>query len=315
MRVLRQIAVFVAAGLLVLAGCKDKDVEEPEEVWCLDFPIDNCSLPDNGDTLRVLAIGNSFTDDPTFYLGDIVEASGIDEKKLCVYVATVGGTDLDYWRSVYESGGRCRLRRVAGCDTVVVREGSLSEVVGQDWDVVVLQQLSTKSGDYVTYNPSLRRLMEKVRRDCPNDSVAFVWQETWSWWKDYGAEGPTEGGGAEDIAMAVCQMVENEGIDIVIPSGEAVQMAREAKIDTVKSMTIDGRHIGRGAGRYLLACTWYESLVAPVFGVSVLGNNQRTFNDTTITDEVALRCQKCAVEAVNRWGERKLVKRNKRKDN
>ena len=72
-------------------GGESGDVQEPEEYLGLRFPIENGALQEGADTLRILAIGNSFTDDPTFYLGGVVGASGIDQKRVCVYALTVGG--------------------------------------------------------------------------------------------------------------------------------------------------------------------------------------------------------------------------------
>ena len=102
-------------------------------------------------------------------------------------------------------------------------------------------------------------------------------------------------------------MMVKDGIDIIIPSCEAVQMARRMKISPEKSLTEDGRHIRIGAGRYLLACTWYEALIAPVFGVGVVGNTERHFDGGTIADDIAEKCQWCAAESVLRW--RNRVKR------
>ena len=57
--------LLVLAGLLLALGlsAQEKYVNYP--------------LPENPDTLRILAIGNSFSDDATQYLPDLLEAAGI----------------------------------------------------------------------------------------------------------------------------------------------------------------------------------------------------------------------------------------------
>ncbi len=53
----------IATAILVSAGLKAQPANNP--------------LPSNPDTLRILAIGNSFSDDGTEYLPGLLEAAGI----------------------------------------------------------------------------------------------------------------------------------------------------------------------------------------------------------------------------------------------
>ena len=67
----------------------------------------------------------------------------------------------------------------------------------------------------------------------------------------------------------------------------------------VYQLTRDGFHLSRQHGRYIAACTWFESLIKPVFGKSVKGN-PCLLEDTeySITKKDARLCQKCAIKAV-----------------
>ncbi len=58
-------------------------------------------------------------------------------------------------------------------------------------------------------------------------------------------------------------------------------------------------HLTRQFGRYIAACTWFEAIIKPVLGKSVLGNGY-TLRDTeySITPKDARLCRKCAVRAV-----------------
>ena len=97
-------------------------------------------------------------------------------------------------------------------------------------------------------------------------------------------------------------------VPVVIPSGVAVQMARETRLNNenrvpadskVYQLTRDGFHLSRQHGRYIAACVWFESLIKPTLGKSVKGNPY-LLEDTeySITKKDAKLCQKCAIKAV-----------------
>ena len=55
----------------------------------IQFPITNNPLPKDSDSLRVLLIGNSFTYDLTRFIGNILQASGIDNNTHELYWRTI----------------------------------------------------------------------------------------------------------------------------------------------------------------------------------------------------------------------------------
>ena len=67
-------------------------------------------------------------------------------------------------------------------------------------------------------------------------------------------------------------------------------------------MTRDGTHCGYGLAQYTAACCYYESLIAPRCGISVLGNSARIdvsakesmYPSVNVTDENALIAQEAA---------------------
>ena len=194
-----------------------------------------------------------------------------------------------------------------------VTKGTLKELFAQNWDVVVFQQISTKSYDYATFNPYLTNLIFHVKEDCPNKQVLIAWQMTWSYWKDFSISRPKGEQGWQDIVDATKEMMHNVGIRIIIPTGTAIENARHSFLNTAYDLTDDGRHLCRGVGRYVAACTWFEALLKPVFDVSVVGNGARyyeadrqaeSFNyeaPLVDTDETAEACQWMAKMAVSQW--------------
>lgn len=298
--------------LLFVMSCNADDNDETVG-WSLSFPIANNPLPQN-DTLRVLAIGNSFTIDAVSYLGDIVAKSGVDRSKCCVYATTLPNRSLEQWSAIWLNGDTITAKHYAGSITMPISQAPLREVVAQPWDVIVLQQRSSLSDDYSSFNPYLRNLVSGMLKECTNKRVSFAWQFTWSYWEGYtDAKHPKENEGYEAILSAVQQMCLNDGIDIIIPSGIAVQEARNSELNNAKSFTLDGRHITYGLGRYVIACTWFEAIFTPVYGISVLGNTSihtlsayekdNDQNAVSVTAENREACQRCAVKAVERAAE------------
>ena len=143
------------------------------------------------------------------------------------------------------------------------------ELLREPWDVVVLQQCSKQSDNYSFYSPHADMLVNTIRQECPNPEVKLAWHMTWSHALTFSCK-PYSRKGWKNIGEAVQQLIGGGGFDVLIPSGTAIQNAR-AFTDDYQELTRDGTHIAYGAGHYLLGLTWFETLVAPAFGVSLMG--------------------------------------------
>lgn len=269
----------------------------------------NNPLPLWQDTLKVLAIGNSFTIDPLAYLDDLVTASRITASNICIYSLTESSTSLGSWVEKYESGDTVEIVRRVGSATMGVTSGTMADILAQNWDVVTLQQLSSLSNDYTSYNPDLTKMIGYIRRNCVNQKVAIAWQSTWSYAEVLGRE-PKGVGGWEAIVDATKKMEQTDGIDIIIPTGTAIQNARNTSLNTNGEMTRDGQHLAYGVGRYVAAATWFQTLVSPIFGVNVLGNTathdttgeSSTYEAVSVTAANRGLCQECAFAAtIDMW--------------
>ena len=293
-----------------------------QEIWTADSvfryqlsDIDSISfshgvkhdLPSSGH-LKVLAIGNSFVYEPIAYLDTLVKASGIDRNQLCVYSAVRNSASLEYWANTCENGDSVSLTRRTGEVTMPLQKAPLKELLEQDWDVVTVQQVSTLSQNLEYISPYLPYLVNQIRKHCPNKDVVIAWQQVWSDWnEEYGMEKALEDW--EKINTVVV-LTSNYGIDMIIPTGTTMQNARAIELNTPHGLTRDGKHLAYGVGRYLAACTWFEALIAPVYGVTVVGNTavhaiteseqaSSTYEAVPVTDENRTLCQQCAAAAVN----------------
>ncbi|MBO4777535.1 MAG: DUF4886 domain-containing protein [Bacteroidales bacterium] len=284
----------------------------------IQFPITNNPLPKDSDSLRVLMIGNSFTFDLTRVIGNILRASGIDNNTCCVYILWESGASLTHWDKWYIEKDTFKLSKMGGNLDAAITEGTVQELLSQNWDVVSLQQTSNYSTDIDSYSPYLYDMIRYIKQDCANKNVSICWQLTWSYWDGIDKIVPKEEEGWKEIVATADKMISKYGIDIIIPSGTAVENARKTRLNTPHSLTRDGHHMAYGAGQYLLACTLFETIFKPIYNVSILTNWARPaipqeykddskYEYVDVTDETAYLCQQCAIAAVEDWHSITLV--------
>lgn len=280
----------------------------------------NYPLPASVDTLRILAVGNSFSDDGTEYLPDLLEASGIHNVILArLYI---GGCSLEQHCLEYENDTKDYVyskstenRWVKAGEKVSLRDALHDE----KWDIVTIQQTSGLSGIYDSYKRWIPRLLETIRLEVQNPKASIVWHQTWAYAvnSDHG-KFPLYDRNQQKMYSAIVDCVKRASVEfnlsIVIPSGDAIQIARKTRLNNkgevpestkVYDLTRDGYHLNRQFGRYIAACTWFEALIRPIFGISVLSNTccLRSTEFSLDASDAAL-CQQCAVKAVAEWNMR-----------
>lgn len=286
--------------LIVLAAIA-ATLSLPAQEKYVNFP-----LPENPDTLRILAIGNSFSDDATQYLPDLLEAAGIHN--VILGRLYIGGCTLERHCKEYETNGHeyVYLKSTKNkWETVKkYKEGRFMDGLGDEpWDIITMQQGSPKSGRWDSYDPWLGNLIGIVRKECSNPKAAIVWHQTWAYSRTY-----TNRSFAnyaydqqymfDSIQLCVDKAREQYNIPVVIPSGPAVQMLRGTWLNTDKDLTRDGFHMSYREGRYATACVWFEALIKPTLGVSVKGNSFRNSGENEVSDKEAALMQKTAIKAV-----------------
>lgn len=290
---------------MVLLVCVQCDKQELEPVP-IDYNHVRNELPTGRGSLKVLAIGNSFTDDPMAYLDAIVRASGIDQSGLCIYSTVKISASLEDWAKTLQKGSEVTITRRAGSLEMPVKQAPLKELLAQDWDVVTIQQVSTQAQDEGKLQPGLPYLVYHIRENCPNKNVVIAWQQIWSYWNGNLDSSVSDWSRITEVV----KLTSNYGVDMVIPTGTAIQNARGTALNTAHGLTRDGKHLAFGVGRYVAACTWFEALIAPVFNVSVVGNTaihsitdseqaNSQYETVAVTDYNRTLCQQCAAAAVS----------------
>lgn len=244
------------------------------------------------DTLRVLAIGNSFSVDAVE--NNLHEIAVADGSVLVIGNMYIGGCSLErHHRNMKADADAYSYRKVSADGKRTVREAtSLSFALADEtWDVVTLQQSSPLSGKLETYEPFLGELYAYVHEAAP--SAKIMWHQTWAYsanathkaFPDYDMSTQKM---YEAIVSASRSVCERYGMEI-IPSGTAVQNMRGTAFRD--NVTRDGYHLNQTAGRYIAAMTWYESLT----GRDVTDNS---YQGTRLEPERAALARKAAHMAV-----------------
>lgn len=276
--------------------------------------IENYPLPSDPDTLRILAVGNSFSDDGTEYLPGLLESAGIHN--VIVARLYIGGCSLERHCDEYAKGlnNYVYSKSVNNRWVVVSKNAALVDgLKDEPWDVITIQETSGRTGLYETYKEWIPRLVDIIRKEALNPRATIAWHETWAYssnsshgmFKLYDRDQEKMYNG---IVECVNRASEEFNLPVVIPSGEAIQIARGTRLNNesevpsdckVYQLTRDGYHLTRQFGRYIAACAWFETLIRPVLGKSVKGNSY-ILRDTeySITPSDARLCQKIAVKAV-----------------
>lgn len=278
---------------------------DSEYVYTSHAYFHNHPLPIGKKSLRVLAIGNSYTQDAVWYARDILAAAGVDSESYSIYMVIHEAASLQYWWEQAEQNSEVNPIYLGGAH-MLVENGTLAELLAQEWDVVTLQQSSELSINHLTFNPYLHNLIDFVQSHCPNPDVTLAWQMAWSY-NDVVVPGLSNYERWLLIANTTLEMETEDGIDVLIPVGTAIQNARNTELDSESQLTRDGWHLDYGIGRYIAACTWVQSLYGPVYDLTVMGNTALPVIDSNrpkryvsqpVTEENRGTAQHCAVEAV-----------------
>lgn len=235
--------------------------------------------------IKVLSIGNSFSQDAQRYLHDIAKHEGVDMQTVNLFR---GGCPLErHYRNMM--GDRpdydLQLNGYDAAFKVTIKDALLS----RNWDYITIQQASRVSFEEEEYYPYATELIAYVRKMCPKAKVLV--HQTWAYaddsdrLKNVGFEKYDEM--FDGVKKCYYSLAEAIGADGVIPCGEALQAALKKGAPKVHR---DTAHASMGIGRFILALTWYKYITK-----NSIDNVKFNLFDEEVTDEE----YKIAIEAVN----------------
>lgn len=245
-------------------------------------------------TLKILAIGNSFSRDAIEQ--NLHELAAADGDTAVIGNLFIGGCSLERHLNNVRDDRHDYVYRKIGADGKMTEKtkASVKEALDDDnWDYISVQQASPFSGKYDTYEASLPGLLDYVRTNAPAKSQIILHQ-TWAYqqgaphsgFRNYGNDQMTM---YRAIVDANNRAADLGKIKIIVPAGTAVQNARTSFIGD--NMNRDGYHLDLGVGRFTAACAWYEKL----FGNDVSKNSYLPENMSADLAAVARRAAHAAV--------------------
>ncbi len=246
-------------------------------------------------TIKVLAIGNSFSEDAIEQ--NLYELAKADDVDMIIGNLYIGGCPLKrHWDNADNDKPAYRYRKI-GLDGNRVQKDNekLSDAISEEnWDYISLQQASGVSGLYESYEPFLSNLVAYVKHLAPKAKI--IWHQTWAYSQnsthnEFSNYHNSQAEMYEKIMEAAKQAVKKHKMKKVVPSGTAVQNARQTYIGD--TMNRDGFHLNFVYGRYTAACTWYETIT----GKKVLGN---TYAPAGMDSRLIATCQQAAHDAVKK---------------
>ena len=240
--------------------------------------------------IKLLSIGNSFSQDVTRYLYGIARADGVEMKIVNLYI---GGCSLSrHYRNMLSEGREYsyELNGMKSGLWVSMKEALLSD----EWDYVTIQQQSLKSTDYETFVPYLDALAAYVRKMAPMAKILL--HQTWGYepLSQKLIESPFETHEEmfAQIREAYAKAADAIDADGILCSGETVLLANQIGAPCPYR---DGFHLSKGFGRYLCGLVWYAMLT----GNDPISNPFDDF-DVELSEDAVNQAKQIAAEIVKK---------------
>lgn len=242
--------------------------------------------------LKILCIGNSFSEDTTAHLAQIALCSGFTKVKIGnLYV---GGCSINkHCLHAKQDLPAYRYDVNEGNGWITTPDYKMSDAIKSDnWDWISIQHGTGDKSRYTELSSyeNLPWLIDYVKNLAPNAKIAF--NMTWVGEPDFHHEEIEYYNGNqlliyEKIAELTKEhIVTMTGIDAVSPTGTAIQNARTAKIGL---LTRDGYHLSLDVGRYIAAMTFLKALTGAQVSDAAFINDEhiRTVSVKAVNDAIA----------------------------
>ena len=209
--------------------------------------------------MKILSIGNSFSQDAQKWIYKLAQKNGVDVECTNLFI---GGCSLEmHYTNVKENNAYYDLEHNG---EKTGRKISISDALYMEkWDVITLQQVSTLSGKYSSYEPYLSFLAKTVRNAQPDAKLYF--HQTWAYESDVKNPYDDNQGKMYSCIKEATETAAKSIDALLLPSGTAIQILR----DTVPefnygngglSLCRDGKHLSLDYGRFTATATWLHTL-------------------------------------------------------
>ena len=231
---------------------------QPDEESKPSEPPITSAVPES---LKVLAIGNSFSTDAMEYLYQVAKACGVKTVVLGNLYYSGCSLDTHYSYAFTNSASYTYYKNTTGSWKNTKNYKFADAVTDEDWDYITIQQTSKTCGIASSYG-KLSSLCNIIRSK--NETAELVWHMTWAYQQDSTHSSfPKYDNDQIKMYNMIIDCVENSVLSTpyfsrVIPTGTAIQNARTSFYGD--HLTRDGYHLDKNIGRYIAALTYFAAL-------------------------------------------------------
>ena len=236
--------------------------------------------------MNILCVGNSFAVDASTYVHQIAKSIGYD---INIHVLYIPGCPIDrHWNNFLSKKSEYEFY-VNGSKTPEFYGDIFQGLKYTNYDFVTFQQRSGDSVDAKTFFPELTLLMDGIRK---YSNAKYLLHKTWSYAKDfshekYGSNPLNQEAMDNDIRNAYLGVSKKSDIPYIIPSGEAIRLARLRFGDDLNR---DGYHLNE-RGRTLVGILWVFYLLGKSdFDLSKFTPSGFSYDDKTPAVEKSEIC-------------------------
>ena len=213
--------------------------------------------------MKILCVGNSFSEDTTYYVAEI--ATNLGFTNTLIANLYIGGCPIhQHYEHLKNQAPAYRYDRNDGTGWVSTPDYAIPDAVkAEEWDWIVIQHGSGYGSqytgeDYYRHLPSLAQEL----RDVASKNTKIAFNLTWVGEPTYDhPEMVAFDRDQERLFHTICeitQRVVTPYVDTVCQTGTAVQNARTTALNP--RLNRDGYHLGWDAGRYLAGLAFLRAL-------------------------------------------------------
>ena len=232
--------------------------------------------------IKILAIGNSFSQDATVYLEGF-------SNELFVRNAYIGGCSIERHINELNSDSKVYEYQANGVKNGIELYSLKDIIASEKWDYITVQQVSGLSGIESSYKPYLQELLNYLHT---NTTAKIVFHQTWAYNKDF-----TDDSFAkynydfefmhDSIVKTTTKIASDYNLPI-IKTGEFIYNLKKYDVFNKEkggiSLHRDGFHLGMVFGRYAAACVWYKFFTGKI--PSYLNRNDLTIPYKILKEEL-----------------------------
>ena len=259
---------------------EEEEPEEPEE------PTNPVVIPKAEEgVVRILSIGNSYSNDAQAYTHKIAEGLGIKAEFYNLYY---GGCTIDQHYNFYNNDNANYIfyRNMTKYVSVNVTLKNVLEAA--QFDIITFQQGSYSSDKYSNYS-NLDNLMAIVRSYQPN--AEFMIHQTWGYCEERSLQKgyTTSADMFKKVEECYAQAAADNGNLTILKSGKAIETAKTKygytdDYGNTNSIYSDFNSHLAPKGDYIAGCVWIET----IFGVDARNTSfTNNFADADVLQEIA----------------------------